>query len=139
MQSLLDWLIASYRVIARALAVIGASAIVFFSMVPAADRPVTGLGQSFEHLAAFTLVAGTFAIGYQLSLVRQLIAGFLFCCGVELIQVPLPTRHARLSDLIIDICASSIAIVIVRGIEMFASANLHANKPESEAEKANKT
>jgi len=39
--------------VARALAWIGIFAIIVLSVVPAVDRPVTGLGQWFEHFTAF--------------------------------------------------------------------------------------
>ena len=83
------------------------------SIVPAAERPVTGAGQRFEHFAAFALVAGAFAIGYRLSLMRLLMLAFLICGGIELLQVPLPTRHARLSDFVIDVFGSCFAIGLV--------------------------
>jgi hypothetical protein len=40
------WLINSYTVLARALTWVGSLAIVVLSIVPADDRPVTGLGQN---------------------------------------------------------------------------------------------
>lgn len=89
------------------------------SVVPAVDRPVTGAGQWVEHFTAFALVAGAFAIGHSFSFIRLLLLAFFFCGGIELLQVPLPTRHARLSDFIVDFIASCFAIGSV-----FASENL---------------
>ena len=109
----MDWWIAHYRLVARALAWVGILAIVVLSVVPAADRPATGSGPPVEHFAAFTLVAGAFAIGYRLSLIRLVLLAFFFCGGVELLQVPLPTRHARIGDFVIDFVASCFAIVVV--------------------------
>lgn len=48
-----NWLIGHYWLVARALAWIGIFAIIVLSVVPAVDRPVTGLGQWFEHFTAF--------------------------------------------------------------------------------------
>ena len=98
----MNWLIAHRIAVIRGLAWFGIFAVVILSIVPATERPVTGAGQRFEHFAAFALVAGTFAIGYRLSLMRLLLLAFLFCGGIELLQVPLPTRHARLSNFVID-------------------------------------
>jgi len=106
-------LIDHYRVVARALAWVGISAIICLSVVPAVDRPVTGIGQGFEHFTAFALVAGAFAIGYRISLVRLPLLAFFLCGGIELLQVPLPTRHARVSDFVIDFVASCFAIGFV--------------------------
>ena len=107
------------RMVARALAWVGILAIIVLSVVPVVDRPVTGAGQLFEHFTAFALVAGVFAIGYRLSLIRLLLLAFFFCGGIELLQVPLPTRHARVSDFVIDFVGSCFAIGVV-----FASAKL---------------
>ena len=97
----------------RALAWVGILAIVVLSVVPSVDRPVTGAGQLLEHFTAFALVAGVFAISYRLSLMRLLLWAFFFCGGIELLQVPLPTRHARISDFIIDLVASCFAVLFV--------------------------
>ena len=109
----MNWLIGYYRVVARALVWVGILAIIVLSVVPAAERPVTGTGQSFEHFTAFALVAGVFAIGYRLSLNRLLLLAFFFCGGIELLQVPLPTRHARVSDLVLDFVGACFAIGFV--------------------------
>ena len=109
----MNWIIAHRTAVIRGLAWFGILAVVILSVVPANERPVTGAGQTFEHFAAFALVAGTFAIGYRLSLMRLLLLAFLFCGGIELLQVPLPTRHARLSDFVIDFFGSCFAIGLV--------------------------
>jgi VanZ family protein len=55
-----------------------------------------------------------FAIGsYRLGLFRLLVAAFLFCGGIELLQVPLPTRHGRVSDFAVDLLGSYVAIGLV--------------------------
>jgi hypothetical protein len=71
------------------------------------------VGHRLEHFAAFALVAATFAIGYRLPLMRLLVLAFLFCGGIELLQLPLATRHARLSDFSIDFFASCFAFGLV--------------------------
>ena len=101
------------RMVARVLAWIGIAAIVVLSVVPATDRPVTGAGQVIEHFAAYALVAGAFAIGYSLSLTRLLLLAFFFCGFIELMQVPLPTRHARMSDFVVDVVGACFAIGVV--------------------------
>ena len=85
---------------------IGIVAIIILSVVPAADRPVTGAGQLLEHFTAFAIVGGAFAIGYRVSLIPLMFLAVLFCAGIELLQVPLPTRHARVSDFLVDVVHS---------------------------------
>jgi VanZ family protein len=102
-----------YKVQARILAWIGILAIIVLSIVPAAERPVTDFGNQLEHFTAFALAAGAFAIGYDQSFPRLMLFALFFCGGLELLQVPLPTRHARVSDFIIDFVASCFAFGLV--------------------------
>ena len=117
---MVNWLINHYRVFTCVLAWTGILAIIVLSVVPAAERPVTGTGQSFEHFTAFALVAGAFALSYRLSLTRLLLLAFFFCGAIELLQVPLPTRHARVSDFVIDFVGACFAIWLVSVWEKFA-------------------
>jgi hypothetical protein len=106
-------LLKHYSLAARAFAWTGILAIIVLSVVPATDRPVTGSGPALEHFTAFALVAAAFAVGYRWSLAWLVVSAFFFCGGIELLQIPLPTRHARLSDFIIDFVASCLAICVV--------------------------
>jgi hypothetical protein len=118
------------RGIVRAVAWFGVSAILLLTILPADERPITGIGQSFEHFMAFGLVAGVFAIGYRFSLIHLLVMALLFCGGIELLQVPLPTRHARVSDFAIDFLGSSVAICLVALIfEIVTRLSAPAPKP----------
>ena len=95
------------------LAWIGILAIIVLSVVPADDRPASGVGQGLEHFTAFALVGAAFAIGYRFSLIRLLVLAVFFCGGIELLQVPLPTRHARVSDFLTDSVGACFAIFCV--------------------------
>ena len=119
----------SYRIVARVLAWIGIIGIIILSVVPANERPTPGaawfgelFGHIIEHVAAFALVAGAFAIGYRFSLFRLLTLAFLYCGGIELLQIPLPTRHARVSDFLINFAASVVAITSVQAGESLRGA-----------------
>jgi hypothetical protein len=117
MAKIVKWLISHFRMAARALAWIGILAIIILSVVPAADRPVSGAGQLFEHFAAFGLITAVIAIGYDLPLIRLLFFAFLFCGGIELLQVLVPTRHARVSDFFIDFVASCFVIAVIFAVD----------------------
>jgi len=118
---MMNWSIDQNRRIARTLAWFGVAAIFILSVVPADERPVTSTGQAFEHFTAFGLVAGMFAIGYRFTLIRLLLMALLFCGGIELLQVPLPTRHARVSDFVVDLLGSYLAIGLVAFYYKFIS------------------
>jgi VanZ family protein len=111
---------------ARVLAWIGIVGIVILSVVPANERPTPAqgwfgalFGHLTEHVAAFALVAAAFAIGYRFSLFRLLTLALCYCGGIELLQIPLPTRHARVSDFLIDFAAAIVAMALVRAGESF--------------------
>ena len=107
------WLIDHFTGMARIMAWMGILAIIVLSVVPAEDRPGTGAGQLLEHLTAFAIVGGAFAIGYRFSVMWLMFLAVLFCAGIELLQVPLPTRHARVSDFLIDTAGACLAILCV--------------------------
>jgi hypothetical protein len=110
---IMNWPIEQNKGIVRALAWCGVAAIFILSVIPANERPVTGTRLGFEHFTAFALVAGMFAIGYRFTLIRLLLIALLFCGGIELLQIPLPTRHARISDFAVDLFGSYVAIGLV--------------------------
>ena len=105
--------IVHYRLLARAIAWVGVLAIIVLSVVPAGDRPVTGFGSQLEHIAIFSVVAAAFAVGHEFSATRLIVLAFVFCSVIELLQVPLPSRHARLTDFVIDFVASCFGIGLI--------------------------
>jgi VanZ like family len=122
----MNWLVTHQRIVIRTLAWIGITANVILTVVPAVDRPVTGAGQVLEHFSAYALVAGVFAIGYRLSLTWLMLLAFLFCGLTELMQIPLPTRHARISDFIIDLAGAWFGI----GVVLFINERLNLHSAE---------
>jgi VanZ family protein len=88
------------------------AAIVVLSLVPATLRPETGLPHNFEHLAIYWATGLAFALGYALT---PLLASILviFSGAVEILQLFVPGRHARLTDFIVDALASLIGLITV--------------------------
>jgi VanZ family protein len=90
-----------------------AFAVAVLSIVPAEVRPVVA-PHNFEHIAiyfALGLSAGLsylprFAVGICGSLV-------LFCVTIEVLQIGIPGRHARIEDLVIDLIASQFGVAFV--------------------------
>jgi len=127
-------LLICYRIAARTVAWIGIVGILILSVVPANERPTLAegwfgewAGHIIDHSAAFALVAAAFAIGYRFSLIWLLFLAFCFAAAIELLQVPVPTRHARMSDFVIDFVASCVAIAMVLIGERLNAA--HAQMP----------
>jgi VanZ family protein len=86
--------------------------IVVVTVVPASDRPETGVEHNFEHLLAFGLVGLVFALAHSYRLTQLLFAGVVFALLTELAQIPLSTRHARLEDFVVDALGVSLGIML---------------------------
>jgi len=98
--------------LARPLAWSLAALIVVLSLVPATLRPETSLPHSVEHFAIFWATGVAFAVGYSLTpLLAVLLVGFSGV--VEVLQLFMPGRHARLSDFIVDALASLIGLITI--------------------------
>lgn len=94
------------RVTAWALAVV----IVLLSVVPANLRPVTDMPHEFEHFAIFLATGIAFGFGYCRRPFAVAVMLFLFAGMIEIAQVFVPDRHARLSDFVVDalaVCAGA--------------------------------
>ena len=89
----------------RALAWLLLAFLTAMTVVPAPDRPVTGLDHNFEHLVAFVSLGALFSVGYPDKLRQLMLGGIGFTLLLEMSQVPLATRHARVSDFLVDTLA----------------------------------
>jgi VanZ family protein len=88
-------------------------AIAVVSLVPPGLRPETGVPHKLEHAAIFLIAGFALGVGYSNGLLRCLLGLALFTVAMELAQLWIPGRHARLLDLIID--AISIGAGVVAG------------------------
>jgi VanZ family protein len=89
--------------------------LVIVTVVPADERPVTGLQHDLEHFLAFGLAGATFALAYTWRLHVKLWSAVIFALVLELSQIPLATRHARFEDFVVDAAAACLGIVLVHG------------------------
>jgi VanZ family protein len=96
----------------RILAWILVVGIVVVSVVPASERPETGVTHNYEHLLAFDLVGLVFALAYSWRPMVLLLSGIVFALLLELVQIPLPTRHARIGDFLVDAFGVSLGITL---------------------------
>ena len=77
-------------------------AIAVLSFVPPNFRPDTGGPHSLEHLVLFVPTGLALAFGYASRYLLQLFGLIMYAVVVEVGQMWVPGRHARLSDLIIN-------------------------------------
>jgi VanZ family protein len=87
--------------------------IAFFSLSPASLRPVTPAGQSMEHFLVHILVGVAFGIGYARWILLQALGLVALTGAIELAQIFVPGRHARVSDFLIDAGAACLGIGLV--------------------------
>jgi VanZ family protein len=84
--------------------------LVVVTVVPASERPVTGVEHGYEHFLSFGFVGFVFALTYSRRPIFLMLSAIVFAALLELIQIPLPTRHARLEDFLTDALGSCIGI-----------------------------
>lgn len=99
--------------ITKVLAWLLAIALLVLTLVPAAERPETGLQHDLEHLLAFSLAGLLVALAYPRHLLLLVAVAIGFTLALELMQIPLPTRHARVEDFAVDAIGACAAIVVV--------------------------
>lgn len=99
------------KLLLRLLAWLSLAALFVVSVVPAVDRPVLIPEHELEHALAFALAGALVSAAYRVSLSVLLGGLVLFAGSIEFVQIFVPTRHARLSDLMVDaaaICAGAL-------------------------------
>jgi VanZ family protein len=96
----------------RILALVLLAALVLFTVVPAAERPVTGIQHDLEHFGAFFLPGFLFAFAFNFKTTNLLLGAAAFTLMLECIQIPLPTRHARLEDFVVDTVAIFVGVLL---------------------------
>ena len=83
------------------------------SLVPASYRPVSPASHGFEHAAIFFATGCVFALGYPGRVWWRWAALIVFAGAIEIAQIWLPTRHARVSDFIVDAAAACAGVAAV--------------------------
>jgi hypothetical protein len=98
--------------VARVLAWSLAAAIVVLSVVPPTLRPETALPHDVEHFGIFCATGIAFGLGYYRKHLLLLPLLAVFAGGVELLQLTVPDRHARLTDFIVDALAVCVGVMM---------------------------
>jgi hypothetical protein len=77
-------------------------AIFVLSVVPAEIRPETGVPHDLEHSAIWALPGALMVLGYRMRFWVWATLGPLFAAAIEVVQIGIPGRHARLEDFLVD-------------------------------------
>ncbi len=86
-----------------------AATIVVFSLVPPQLRPESDVPHDLQHFAIFAATGLAFGVGYGPRYFVT-IALVIFAGAIEIAQLLVPGRHARLSDFIVDALAACIGL-----------------------------
>lgn len=106
-------------VFTRAIAWSLAAAIVVLSTVPPRLRPETILPHGLEHFAIFCATGIAFSVGYPRRRLRLIMLLVIFSGVVEIAQLCVPGRHARLTDFVVDalaVCAGVMAPLLAQQV-----------------------
>src|SRR6516165_12762420 len=88
------------------------AAIVVLSLVPPTLRPETSAPHSVEHFTIYAATGFVFGLGYKHRHDLLAILLVIFTGSIEIAQLFVPGRHARLSDFIIDAIAACMGLAI---------------------------
>ena len=108
------------RPIARGAGWFLAFVITALSLVSPDLRPETGVPHHLEHFAIFFAAGLAFGVGYNRRPAVTALALVIFAATLELAQMYVPGRHARLSDFVVD----ALALLIGAGPGFVGAARL---------------
>jgi VanZ family protein len=97
-----------------------AAAVTFATLGPARFRPHSDLGQDGEHALAFVLLGLAFGIAYTRN---RLLTAAIAVAGIgilEILQLWMPGRHARLEDFVVDALAACAGLIVAAGVDWAA-------------------
>jgi VanZ family protein len=103
--------------ILRIIAWLLAAAVTFATLGPARLRPHSPLGQDGEHAVAFVLVGLAFGLAYTGNRLRTVIIAVILTGALELLQLAVPGRHARLEDFVVDVLAACAGFIVAAGVD----------------------
>ena len=115
-------------IILRLFAWLLAAAVTFATLGPASQRPHAPVTHDGEHALAFILIGLAFSLAYPRH--RLLAAGIsVVLIGLlELLQLFVPGRHARLEDFIVDALTALVGFAIVAIISWLIRSHWHERR-----------
>src|SRR3954454_19298201 len=105
------------NLVLRIIAWLLTAAVTFATLGPAWLRPHSDLGQDAEHALAFVLVGLAFGLAYRQHRWRTAGIAVVLIGVLELLQLWMPGRHARLEDFIVDALAACAGIAVATGLD----------------------
>jgi VanZ family protein len=87
-------------------------AIIVLSLVPPSLRPETAVPHDFEHFSIFFAAGIAFGVGYSRRVYLVTVMLVIFAGAIELAQIIVPGRHARLSDFTVDALSACVGAAV---------------------------
>ena len=103
--------------ILRVFAWLLAAAVTFATLGPPRYRPHSNLGQDGEHALAFVLVGLAFGLAYTGKRLLTAAIAVVMIGVLEILQLWMPGRHARLADFIVDALAACAGLAVAAGAD----------------------
>jgi VanZ family protein len=103
--------------ILRIIAWLLTAAVTFATLGPPRLRPHSELGQDGEHALAFVLVGLAFGLAYTRHRLLTATIAVVLIGVLELLQLWMPGRHARLEDFVVDALAACVGIAVAAGLD----------------------
>jgi len=94
-----------------------AAAVAFATLGPPGLRPHSNLGQDGEHALAFVLLGVAFGLAYTSNRWLTAVLAVGLTGALELLQLWMPGRHARLEDFMVDALAACIGLAIAAAFD----------------------
>jgi VanZ family protein len=93
------------------------AAVTFATLGPARLRPHSELGQDGEHALAFVLVGLAFGLAYPQRRLLTTGISVILIGALEMLQLWMPGRHARLEDFVVDALAACAGIAVAATLD----------------------
>jgi VanZ family protein len=103
--------------ILRIIAWLLTAAVTFATLGPPRYRPHSDLGQDGEHALAFVLVGLAFGLAYPRRRLLTAASAVVLIGILELLQLWMPGRHARLEDFVVDALGACVGIAMAAGLD----------------------
>jgi VanZ family protein len=94
-----------------------AAAVTFATLGPPRFRPHSNLGQVGEHALAFILIGLAFGLAYPRRRLLTAVIAVVMVGILEILQLWMPGRHARLEDFVVDALAACAGLAIAAALD----------------------
>ena len=104
-----------------------AAAVTFATLGPPQYRPHFNFGQDGEHALAFVLIGLAFGLAYPRNRLFTVGIAVVLIGVLELLQLWMPGRHARLEDFAVDAMAACAGFAITATLDLVTAWSRRSN------------